>query len=381
MVNETVRYTTSFRDVDLAVERSAAGNIGAQTRYYRAVLAYRTALVAAGLQVPNWQPTIQGPTQHSIFSKKLIVALKLDKNQNSDNKTDYHQASTILESSAKDRFKITWDQLITVFTALSRFIEDKKSYFDDFEQDYISNDSSSHESWADPRFRAVLRIFESRNGPRSFQVARDQHDPNTSNDFAKAVVDDLKKGKLVIIDQSAGDPEQNKTAAERVMWRIFTSQQDRFRSLLAQHDPTAPPDESQATEGHIIVYVEEAHNLLPRANARDNLTSVWARAAKEGSKLNIGMVLATQAPSSVMPEILSETDNWVLSYLNSDAERRVVAGYMDFSDFIEQIGKVSEQGFVRIRTLSQAYTVPVQLDLFQIEDSNARLAQSDNGQA
>ena len=380
MVNETARYTTAFRDVDLTVERSAAGNWSAMTRYYRALLAYRTALAAAGLQKPKWKPTIQGPGQNSIFSKELIAALKLENNQNSDNKTDYHQASIILESSAKKQFSITWDQLITVFTALSRFIEDKKSYFDKFEQNYISS-QPSHESWADSRFRAVLRIFESRNGPRAFQVVQEQHDPTTSNDFAEAVVRDLQDGKLVIIDQSAGDPDQNQAAAERIMWRIFTSQQDRFRSSLAKLDPTAEPDEATATEGHVIVYVEEAHNRLPRANARDNLTSVWARTAKEGSKLNIGMVLATQAPSSVMPEILSETDNWVLSYLNSEDERRVVAGYMDFSDFIEQIGKVSEQGFVRIRTLSQAYTVPVQLDRFKISDVPAQLAQSDNGQS
>ena len=266
-----------------------------------------------------------------------------------------------------------------MFTAISRFVDDKRSYFATFEQNYISN-SSSQESWADPRFRAVLRIFESRNGPRAFQVAQEQHDPNTNNDFAGAVVTDLQEGKLVIIDQSAGDPDQNQAAAERVMWRIFRSQQDRFRSFLAQHDPTAPPDEAQATSGHIIIYIEEAHNLLPRANSSDNLTSVWARTAKEGSKLNIGMVLATQAPSSVMPEILSETDNWVLSYLNSDTERRVVAGYMDFSDFIEQIGKVSERGFVRIRTLSQAYTVPVQLDKFQIPNTSTSSAQSESGQ-
>ena len=107
--------------------------------------------------------------------------------------------------------------------------------------------------------------------------------------------------------------------------------------------------------------------------------SVWARAAKEGSKLNIGMVLATQAPSSVMPEILSETDNWVLSYLNSGSERRVIADYMDFADFADQIGKVSEQGFVRIRTLSQAYTVPVQLDRFQITDALGQPGQTTNG--
>ena len=378
MVNETARYTTAFRDVDLAVEPNAAGDMGAQTRFYRAILAYRTALFAAGLQAPNWQPSIRGPGAHSLFSQDLIAAMQARNNANSDNQTDYHQAANILEAARQNQFRITWDQLVTVFTALSRFIDDRRSYFPTFEQNYISN-SSSHESWADPRLRAVLRIFESRNGPRAFQIAQEQHDPNTANDFAEAVVDDLRDGKLVIIDQSTGEPEQNQAAAERVMWRIFKSQQERFRSALAQLDPTAPPDESQATKGHIIVYIEEAHNLLPRANARDNLTSVWARAAKEGSKLNIGMVLATQAPSSVMPEILSETDNWVLSYLNSDAERRVVAGYMDFSDFIEQIGKVSEQGFVRIRTLSQAYTVPIQLDKFQILDTSEPSAQSDDG--
>ncbi len=379
MANESARYTTAFRDVDLAVEPNAAGDMGAQTRYYRAILAYRTALVAAGLQVPNWQPSIRGPAQHSLFSQALIDAMKANNNANSDNQTDYHQAATILESAGQNQFRITWDQLVTVFTALSRFIDDRRSYFATFEQNYISK-SSSHESWADPRLRAVLRILDSRNGPRAFQIAQEQHDPNTANDFAEAVMNDLQEGKLVIIDQSAGEPEQNQAAAERVMWRIFRSQQDRFRSILAQYDPTAPPDESQATKGHIIVYIEEAHNRLPRANASDALKTVWARTAKEGSKLNIGMVLATQAPSSVMPEILSETDNWVLSYLNSDAERRVVAGYMDFSDFIEQIGKVSEQGFVRIRTLSQAYTVPIQLDKFQIQNDSTPSAQPDNGQ-
>ena len=368
MANETARYTTAFRDADLAVEASAAGNVSAQTRYYRAVLAYRTALAAAGLQTPNWQPSIRGPGQNAVFSQDLVAALRHNDNASSDYQTDYIQAAAIIENSVNNQFNITWDQLITLLSALARFVDDRRSRFPRFEQDYIAQ-SSTQESWADPRFRAILRIFESRNGPRSFQIAQEQHDPNTTNDFAEAVIDDLREGKLVIIDQSAGDPEQNLAAAERVMWRIFRSQQERFRSVLANYDPTAPPDEDKATEGHIIIYIEEAHNLLPRTNARDNLTTVWARAAKEGSKLNIGMVLATQAPSSVMPEILSETDNWVLSYLNSASERRVVADYMDFADFVDQIGRVSEQGFVRIRTLSQAYTVPVQLDRFQLTDA------------
>ena len=144
------------------------------------------------------------------------------------------------------------------------------------------------------------------------------------------------------------------------MWKVFRTQQEAFRNAASDGDLSGK-------SGHILVYVEEAHNLLPRASASGNLRTVWARAAKEGSKMNIGMVLATQAPSSIMPEILSETDNWILAYLNSKNERNVIAGYMDFEDFLEQIGQVSEPGFVRVRTLSLAYTVPVQFDRFQLE--------------
>ena len=144
------------------------------------------------------------------------------------------------------------------------------------------------------------------------------------------------------------------------MWRVFRKQQEAFRNA-------AGAAASNGDLRHILIYVEEAHNLLPRANAADKLSTVWARAAKEGSKMNIGMVLSTQAPSSIMPEILSETDNWILAYLNSRNERNVIAGYMDFEDFLEQIGQVSEPGFVRLRTLSLAYTVPVQFDRFRLD--------------
>ena len=357
MAEETARYTTAFRDIDISVPVSA--DRGMQVRYRRAILAYQTALAVAGLTPPSWQPSIRSSGNTSLFSDDIIQAMSLSKNANSDYRTQYHQAATILEEAKKNQYAITWAQLGLVFAALNRFILDGKSGYSAFEQNYISRPNGSGESWADPRLRAIIRIFETQNGPRSFLTAQEQHDPNTVSDFADAVVSDLRQGKLVIIDQSSEETEHNKAAAERIMWRIFRSQQALFNERLTKSDMLQSP-----TDGHILVYIEEAHNLLPRANARDNLSTVWARAAKEGSKLNIGMVLATQAPSSIMPEILSETDNWILAYLNSESERRVIAGYFDFADFLEQIGKVSEQGFVRIKTLSQAYTVPVQLDKF-----------------
>ena len=373
MSSEVAKYTTAFRDADLAVPVNAEGDIGAQTRYARSVLAYRAALVAAGLKPPTRKASLRSPGGGSLLGNELVKALSLERNTNNDNRNDYAQAAEILKRANSDHHSISWSQLVTVCTALNRFIGDGKSGYNAFEQDQMK-ESSSGEPWAEPRLKALLQIFQYQNGPRAFQKARDQHDPSREIDFAQEVVNDLHDGKLVIIDQSGGDPVQNANASERVMWRLFNAQQDLFKSRTTSGD-----NSTDAQEGHVIVYIEEAHNLLPSRSTPETLKGVWARSAKEGSKYNLGMVLATQAPSSIMPEILSETDNWIVAYLNSAKERRVVSDYMDFEDFEEQIGSVSEQGFVRIRTLSQAYTVPVQLNKFWLGKADQRDSSSSNG--
>lgn len=353
MADRTSQYMAAYRDADLSAPEGVADDIGAQVRYRRAVLVHQAALAAAGLERPAWNPSVKG-----LFGKEVIAAMKADKNGKSDGRSRYHEAALALERALEEDGRISWDKLGLVLGALEQFISDKKSHYEEFEKAYVER-SSSGDRWADPRFRSLLRIFLMQNGPRSFQRAQEQHAPGAPQDFAEMVVGDLRAGKLVIVDQSTGDPEQNRQAAERIMWKVFRTQQEEFKRMAA-----APA--GNGLGGHVLVYIEEAHNLLPKAREADNLRTVWARSAKEGSKMNIGMVLATQAPSSIMPEILSETDNWILAYLNSENERRVIAGYMDFEDFIDQIGQVSEPGFARVRTLSLAYTVPVQFDKFDL---------------
>lgn len=343
------QYMKAFRDVDLSVPNLSEEDRSQQVRYRRAVLVHQTALAAAGFKHPHWNPSVRG-----LFRKEIVEALERDATEAAH---EYQLAARHL-TMARESGKITWDQLVDVFRILNQFLDSpggKK-----FESEYMKS-STSGEHWADPKLRNLLRIFESQNGPRYFQRAQEQHAPTAVMDFAERVVNDLREGKLVIVDQSTGDPEQNKKAAERIMWKVFKAQQDDFRRGTASKG-------DEEFERHILVYIEEAHNLLPKARAQssENLRTVWARSAKEGSKMNLGMILATQAPSSIMPEILSETDNWILAYLNSENERRVISGYMDFGDFIEQIGQVSEPGFVRLRTLSLAYTVPVQVDQFRL---------------
>ena len=343
MSAETTRYTTNFRDADLSVpanlnDRSVA------TRYHRAVVVHQAALAAAGFDAPP-RPNLTG-----LFGRKLLAALRSDQNQRSGNASQYRRAADVLTGT-----RPSWDGLRTAFEALDRFINDRKSRYNLFEEEY-KRTSKSGEDWADPRLKSVLSIFRTPNGVLTFQDLRNRHSSRTTSDYADDIVADLRAGKLVIFDQSVGDPELNRRAAERIMWKVFREQQRVFTS----------GEDLSPWERHVLVYVEEAHNLLPRGGSKDVLSTVWARAAKEGGKMNLGMVLATQAPSSVLPEILSETDNWFISHLNSDNEAKVVERYLDFEHFIPQIRRVSEPGFIRLRTLSSGYTVPVQLDRFRL---------------
>lgn len=339
------RYIRAFRDADITVPDIDETDRGAVIRYRRTILAYQTALAAAGLRPSSWTPSATG-----LFGRDILDAMANSGDQ------EYAAATTNLRANMNSP---SWSVLREFFTQLNRFVSDDRGPYRTFNNQYITT-STNGEPWAEPRFADILRIFYSQNGPRAFQRVREQHEPNSPGDYAERIVNDLRQGKLVIVDQSTGDPEQNARAAERIMWKVFRRQQEEFRTAVAG-------EEESGDEHHILVYLEEAHNLLPRANAADNLGTVWARSAKEGSKLNIGMVLATQAPSSIMPEILNETDNWILAHLNSKRERNVIGDYEDFEDFLHQIGQVSEPGFVRMRSLSLAYTVPVQLPRFRLE--------------
>ena len=345
MSTETTRFTQNFRDADLSIPANLADRSVA-TRFHRAIVVHQVALAAAGFEVPP-DPNIKG-----LFGEDFCNALSSDENCQSGNVKIYQRAGSILRTPQP-----SWSQLSFAFEALHRFIRDGKSYYHSFEEEYSSK-SSSGDDWADPRLKSVLSIFDTPNGVRTFQDLRDQHSTSTSSDYADDIVADLKAGKLVIFDQSIGDPKLNQQAAERIMWRVFREQQRIFTSgqNLASY------------KQHVLVYIEEAHNLLPRTGTKDVLSTVWARAAKEGGKMNLGVVLATQAPSSVLPEILSETDNWFIAHLNSDNEAKVVERYLDFAHFLPQIRRVSEPGFIRLRTLSSGYTVPVQLDRFKLPD-------------
>ena len=162
----------------------------------------------------------------------------------------------------------------------------------------------------------------------------------------------------MIVDQSTGDPQMNETAARDVMRAIFRAQQHAFinpQPVGSSGELSKPPD--------VIVYVEEAHTLLPRDSG--DMSDIWVRSAKEGAKFNIGIVYSTQEPSSVHANILKNTENWFITHLNNTDETRQLAKFNDFADFTDGIIAVNELGYVKMRTRSSRFTVPVQIDEFK----------------
>ena len=331
---EGAAYIGAFRSTDIAPPPGITDH-GEYCRYRRALFVYRSVLAAAGFEPPNDSVSVQG-----LFGAQVRRAMAQDE---------------LLSGFADDlEGRLSWDRAATFCRQLSKWFEQGGDGHR-FDRSYQS--SHNGRNWSDDRLLGILRIFEYTRGVQAIRECREWHHPERNTDYTEDIVADLGAGKLVILDQALGDPEMNAQAAERIMRAVFTRQQHRFTN------PLRGSDGSFLRPDPVIIYVEEAHTLLPRGSEEDT-TNIWARTAKEGAKFNIGLIYSTQEPSSIQRNILRNTENWFLSHLNSTGETRELDQYNDFADFTGSIRRVKEAGLLKVRMMSSPYTLPVQIDLF-----------------
>ena len=334
--DDPTTYIKNFLQVNL--EKPDENDKSAMTRYNRRVLAYRAILARAGFPVPKNFPV----STINLFNKDLLKAMD---NSTSDNSIEYKSAAKIFGINNP-----TLQQLAGAFETLDKFIRENKDY-KTFENDYVQK-SKSGNAWADEDFKKIIGLFQYPNGTRKIGNAIAQHSADTTDDYAEEIYKNLKEGKLVIVDQAIGEPELNKSSAKRIMTKIFKENQ-KFFIQGAENIP------------EILVYIEEAHNILPTGNDSDT-TDVWVKTAKEGAKYHIGMVYATQEVSSIQKNILKNTSNWFISHLNNTDETKELCKYYDFADFEPSIRRAQDKGFLRVKTLSNPFVIPVQVDKFDI---------------
>ncbi len=338
LAEDVTTYIKNFLQVSF--EPPDPSDRSALTRYNRRVLAYRSVLARADFAVPN---NLRVSTR-GLFNADLLSAMQ---NSTSDNAPEYQSAAQIFGNANP-----TWDQLGNAFEALDKFMRDRTSGYQAFETNYVNRPNGSGDRWADEDLKKIIGIFQYPNGTRKIGKAAEQHSPDTRQDYAADIYNHLVDGKLVIIDQSSGEPALNKSSANRIMTMIFRENQRRFI-------------QSATNIPEILVYIEEAHNILPAGSDLD-LTDIWVRTAKEGAKYRIGMVYATQEVSSIQKNILRNTANWFIAHLNNTDETKELCKYYDFADFELSIRRAQDKGFLRVKTLSNPFVIPVQIDKFDV---------------
>jgi hypothetical protein len=219
------------------------------------------------------------------------------------------------------------------------------------------------------RWMSVEPIFTTKSqgrnvrGWKNLNPLRPFHSPLTQNDPAIEIYDELVQGRIVIVDLHVGAQAITKALSESITARLLERQTEVFTS---GEEPPA-----------IQVMLEEAHNLFS-SDRYKNDRDIWVKLAKEASKLNLGMTYATQEVSGVAHQVKANTANWVVAHLNNTTEVRELAKFYDFGSFADAIISSEDRGYVRLKTLSSPYIVPVQIDRYDTELVNeARAAAGD----
>jgi len=328
IADDSSRFMANFRSALLEKPSDYDTNRSAKTRYDRCLAVYLCVLYKAGFTAPS--------------------GFKVRFEANKDVRTDVDASVDPSKGLSLHDAADWWQNLWKIYDA------DPNGTFADYKKD-------KKKEWADDDLKSLLVMLtrcrtsgggHDCSGYLTLRELTPQHTSVTQAPFEVDILNNLRSGRIVIVDLSSGEDELQRMYSERITRYVFRDSMRRFTS--------ASPN------NFIQFYFEEAHNLFPRQTDKD-LSQIYNRLAKEGAKLHLGLVFATQEISSISGNILKNTQNWFISHLNNADEIRELKKYYDFSDFGDSLLRFSQEtdkGFARVKTYSNAFVIPMQVDRF-----------------
>lgn len=323
-------YVNNFIAVSFEKPESTNLNGSEWTRYNRLIAAYKCCLYRAGFKAPNGEKirfTGAAEINGEILEGRVL---------------DPKQGLTLEEACTW--FERVWEQY------------DELKFF----KDYINKKGYE---WANDDLKSMMvflttyKLPGKKNQVSGYKKIRvkqlhNLHTTSMDESFEIEIPRLLQQGKIVIVDLSQGEPVVQRLFSEKICRSTFNISMDRFINNLPNN--------------FIQFYFEEAHNLFPKKDDKD-LSQIYNRIAKEGAKLHLGMIYATQEVSSISSNILKNTQNWFIAHLNNIDETKELEKYYDFKDFTHSLVNFSatnDKGFVRMKTYTNPFIVLVQIDRF-----------------
>ncbi len=193
-------------------------------------------------------------------------------------------------------------------------------------------------------------------GPKVLSSCMPYHSA-TATDFENDIIRALDDGQTIIMDLGSANETVLRFFSRTLSVAVFRHQEAKFVT-------------NQLADRFIQLYFEEAHMIFPPSEP-GKVTDIYSRFAKEGAKFHIGIVYSTQSPSTVNPELLSQTENFFIGHLSNENEvallGKVQCAYANMGAYIMQY---RQPGFMHMLTYSHRFVIPVQVRIFSGENAS-----------
>ena len=205
IADDTSRFVTNFKSVELIKPEDYNTNHSAKARYDRQVTVYLCCLHRAGFALPANFPPVR-----FIASQEVRNAVQQGVDPNSG----------ITIENAANWWGIFWDV----------YDQDSTNVFSKYKQE------KGHE-WADEDLKALLVMLTRKSnsgknancaGFRILNPIREQHTSTVQDPFDQDILNKLRRGNIIIVDLSLGNPQIQAMFSERICQRIFTDAISRF---------------------------------------------------------------------------------------------------------------------------------------------------------
>ena len=138
----------------------------------------------------------------------------------------------------------------------------------------------------------------------------------------------LRPGSVTIINLAGLNDEVQDHVVYHILSRVFRARVNHVRNLPGVRYPFP-----------VVVIIEEAHRFAPPRSSKSTLSlGIISRIAGEGRKFGVYLVVITQRPSKVDPDVLSQCNSQVILRL---VNQRDIAAVLNASEALnEELGRL-----------------------------------------